>query len=343
MTLLGIETSCDETAAAVWRGDELASNVIASQEEHILFGGVVPELASRAHVRLIVPVVQRAIEDAGIALGDVEGIAVTYGPGLAGSLLVGLNFAKAVALAQNTPFIGVHHIEGHVFSNSVVHAGPQPPFLALIISGGHTQFILVREWGSYEVVGRTHDDAAGEAFDKVARMLDLPYPGGPAIEKLAREGDSSYVSLPRGKIKGKRLDFSYSGLKTAVLYHLQSLDAAERIARRADVAASFQEAAVQVLVDRSLLALETYDLRQLALAGGVACNTLLRQKLQEASAARGFELFYPPVELCTDNAAMIVRAGKFHLEQDRTSDFSLSPRPSLALETRAGEQKAVVH
>ncbi len=331
MKILGIETSCDETAAAIWLDQKLASNVIASQEEHNIFGGVVPEIASRAHVRLIWPVVEQALNEANVAVSELEGIAVTYAPGLAGSLLVGLNFAKAIALAGNLPLVGIHHIEGHIFSNSVLHAGPEPPFLALVISGGHTQLTLVKAWGNYEVIGRTRDDAVGEAFDKVAKMLDLPYPGGPAIENLAKKGDSQYVSLPKGKIKSNPLDFSYSGLKTAVLYHLQSIDQSERLTRKADVAASFQEAALQVLVDKSLLALDKHKLQQLALSGGVACNGLLRSKLQQASKKYGFELFYPPSVLCTDNAAMIVRAGKFYLEQGVTSPYSLSPKPSMTL------------
>ncbi len=336
MNILGIETSCDETAAAVWLDDRLGSNIIASQDVHKLYGGVVPELASRAHVRLILPVVQQALAEAGVAKSDLDGLAVTYGPGLAGCLLVGLNFAKAMALALELPYIGVDHIEGHVFSNSVLTSGPQPPFISLIISGGHTQLVHVKAWGDYEILGKTRDDAAGEAFDKVAKMLELPYPGGPAIDKLAREGDPQYMTFPKGKLKDNALDFSYSGLKTAVLYHLKSLPEHEREQRKADIAASFQEAAVQVLVDKSLLALEKLGLDQLALAGGVACNRVLREKLQAASERHGFELFFPPPILCTDNAAMIVRAGKFYLEAGKYSDYGLSPRPSLKL-SESGE------
>lgn len=331
MNILGIETSCDETAAAVWLDDHLGSNIIASQDVHKLYGGVVPELASRAHVKLIWPVVGRALAEANISRNDLDGIAVTYGPGLAGALLVGMNFAKGLALALGKPLVGINHIEGHVFSNSVLVAGPKPPFLSLIISGGHTQLVRVTEWGKYEILGKTRDDAAGEAFDKVAKMLDLPYPGGPAIDKLAKEGDPAYIDFPRGKFKDSELDFSYSGLKTAVLYHWQSLDPNAREAHKADVAASFQEAAVQVLVERSLLALQKYDLNQLAMAGGVACNSLLRVKLKTASVEHDFELFYPPPILCTDNAAMIARAGKFYLEKGVLSDFSLPVKPALKL------------
>lgn len=331
MKILGVETSCDETAAAVFIDDGLASNVISSQEVHQKFGGVVPELASRAHVRLIWPVVAEAMQEARLKPTDLDGIAVTYGPGLAGALLVGINFAKALSFALKIPYIGVNHIEGHIFSNSIRQNELRPPFVALVISGGHTQLVHVKQWGKYEIVGKTRDDAAGEAFDKVAKMMDLPYPGGPSIQKTANKGDSNYIQLPIGKFKNHDLDFSYSGLKTAVLYHLQSLAPDERIARKADIAASFQTAAVQALIDRSLLALEKLHLKQLAMAGGVACNTLLREKLKLAGKKHGFELFYPDPVFCTDNAAMIARAGKFYLESGVHSTFDLSPKPSLAL------------
>jgi len=339
MKVLGIETSCDETAAAVLVGDHLVSNIIASQTVHQQFGGVVPELASRAHIQLILPTVEQALSEAGLDKHELDGIAVTYGPGLAVSLLVGLNFGKAMALALHKPFVGVHHIEGHVFSNSVLVQGPVPPFMSLVISGGHTQLMLVREWGSYQILGRTRDDAAGEAFDKVARMLGLSYPGGPAIEKLAREGQPAYVRFPEGKIKENDLDFSFSGLKTAVLYHLHSLSEEERNEHRADIAASFQEAAIGALARKSLRAMQKHKVSQLALAGGVACNGALRNKLKDLSETHGFELFYPPAVLCTDNAAMIAKTGLFYLEQNVTSDFSLSPRPTLPLEQRdAGDE-----
>ncbi len=333
MNILGIETSCDETAAAVWLNDRLASNLIASQEVHTKFGGVVPELASRAHVKLILPIVESAINQATINKSNLDGIAVTSGPGLAGSLLVGLNFAKAMALSLSIPYVGVNHIEGHLFSNSVFEKGPQPPFIALIISGGHTQLVLVKSWGEYEILGKTRDDAAGEAFDKVAKMLELPYPGGPAIEKLALDGDPDYVSLPKAKIKNSELDFSYSGLKTAVLYHLQSLKPSERQRHKADIAACFQVAAVDVLVDNSMKALKKYEINQLTIAGGVACNSYLRNKLKEACKKQNYTLFCPPVILCTDNGAMIARAGKFYLDKGQYSEFSLSPKPSLVLQS----------
>jgi N6-L-threonylcarbamoyladenine synthase len=331
MIVLGIETSCDETAAAIWLNDRLASNKIASQGIHAKFGGVVPELAARAHVQLIAPIVESALQDANINKRALDGIAVTYGPGLAGSLLVGLNFAKAMALALNIPFVGINHMEGHLFSNSVLESGPQPPFICLIISGGHTQLVLIRNWGDYQMLGKTRDDAAGEAFDKVAKMLGLPYPGGPAIDNLAHEGNPGYLKLPKAKFKEGEFDFSYSGLKTAVLYQLQALDAAERAQRKADIAASFQYAAVEVLIENSLKAATENKLSQLALAGGVACNSYLRKRLQEECRKSGIELFIPPPILCTDNGAMIARAGKFYLENSQTSDFCLSPKPSLSL------------
>ncbi|MCH7679401.1 tRNA (adenosine(37)-N6)-threonylcarbamoyltransferase complex transferase subunit TsaD [candidate division KSB1 bacterium] len=333
MKLLGIETSCDETAAAVWLEDRLTSNIVASQEVHQKYGGVVPELASRAHVQLILPTVQKALKEAEIEKEHLDGIAVTFGPGLAGSLLVGLNFAKAMALALDIPIIGVNHIEGHIFSNSVLGEGPPPPFIALIISGGHTQLVLVHEWGKYEILGKTRDDAVGEAFDKAAKMLELSYPGGPAVDKLAATGDPEYLDFPKGRIKDSELDFSYSGLKTAVLYHLQSLSPEERERSKADVAASFQKAAIEILIENSLKALEKYQIDQLALAGGVACNSLLRNRLKEESEKHGFKLFTPPLKLCTDNAAMIVRAGRFYLERGERSEFSLSPVPSLRLDS----------
>lgn len=332
MRLLGIETSCDETAAAVWLDDRLGSNIIASQEVHHQFGGVVPELASRAHVQLILPIVRRAFKEARIEKENIEGIAVTYGPGLAGSLLVGLNFAKAMAFALRIPFIGVNHIEGHIFSNSVLQEGPKLPFISLIISGGHTQLVLVHDWGDYEILGKTRDDAVGEAFDKAAKMLALPYPGGPVIDKLAKNGDPDYLKFPQGKVKGNELDFSYSGLKTAVLYHLQSLSSDDREHHKADVAASFQKAAIEVLIENSLKALQKYQIDQIALAGGVACNSFLRERLKKESEKHNFKLFVPPLNLCTDNAAMIVRAGKFYLESGQQSDFGLSPMPSLGLD-----------
>ncbi len=334
MTLLGIETSCDETAAAVWSNGRLLANKIASQEVHGQYGGVVPELASRAHVRLMLPIVTAALAEAGVSKGELEGIAVTYGPGLAGSLMVGLNFAKALALALDVPYVGINHMEGHLFSNSVLQKGPAPPFLCLIVSGGHTWLVLVRAWGEYEIVGKTRDDAVGEAFDKVAKMLDLPYPGGPEIDKLARQGDPEAFAFPKARFKDESLDFSYSGLKTAVLYQLHELGEKERTRRKADIAASFQKAAIDVLVENTLAAVQKYPVEEVALAGGVACNAYLRARMTEVCHKFGLQLHIPPPELCTDNAAMIVRAGAWYLERGVHSDFELSPVPSLGLAQR---------
>ena len=331
MTVLGIETSCDETAAAVWKDDRLQSNIIASQEVHALFGGVVPELASRAHVELILPVVERALRDGKVTKRGLDGIAVTYGPGLAGSLLVGLSFAKAMAVALEIPFVGINHLEGHLFSNSVLEQGLEPPFIALLISGGHTQLVAVKDWGVYETLGKTRDDAVGEAFDKVAKMLGLTYPGGPAIESLARGGDPDSIKFPSPKFKNGELDFSYSGLKTAVLYHLRSLSPDEVERNKANIAASFQNAALDVLVRNSLSALQVHGGRKLTLAGGVACNKRLREKLQTVCERHSIELAYPPPVLCTDNAAMIARAGRFYLANGAPSNLRLSPSPSLKL------------
>lgn len=333
MILLGIETSCDETAAAVWHDDHLASNIIASQEIHHQYGGVVPELASRAHVKLILPIVKRALHEAAVDKAQLDGVAATYGPGLAGSLLVGLNFAKAMACGLKIPLVGINHIEGHIFSNAVLGPGPVPPFITLIVSGGHTQLVLVQDWGKYSILGRTRDDAVGEAFDKVARMLELPYPGGPSIDKIAQAGDPDYMTFPRGRFKDNELDFSYSGLKTAVLYHLKTLTADLREAHKADVAASFQKAAVEALVEKSVLAVKKYRVKQLALAGGVASNSRLRQRLSELAAENDFQLHVPPANLCTDNAAMIVRAGSFYFSKRQFSTYGLSPKPALQLET----------
>lgn len=332
MTILGIETSCDETAAAVWQDDRLRSNIVASQSEHVRFGGVVPELASRAHMRIIIPVIEAALAEAKLERTDLQAVAATYGPGLIGSLLVGVNVAKAIALGLGIPWIGINHLEGHLFSTNVEEEGPTPPFLGLIISGGHTLLVHVRAWGDYKVVGNTRDDAVGEAFDKVAKMLELPYPGGPEIDRLAAEGDAYRIDLPQARFKnGAEYSFSYSGLKTAVLYYLQQLPEEERKAQRADIAASFQRAAIESLVSTTLQALEDFGLDVLALAGGVARNRYLRHRLQQISRRRRLEVHIPSPILCTDNAAMIARAAAFHLQRGERSGFDLSPQPSLGL------------
>ena len=335
MTLLGIETSCDETAAAVMVDGQLESNIVASQTVHIEFGGVVPELASRAHMRAILPIIKAALQQAGATKGDIEAIAVTYGPGLMGSLIVGVNVAKSMAMALDVPLIGINHLEGHLFSTSVEGNGPQPPFLALMISGGHTMLVHVHAWGDYAVLGRTRDDAVGETFDKVAKMLDLPYPGGPEIDRLATQGDAGRIDFPQARFKARQdYAFSYSGLKTAVLYYVHQLPPEERQQQRADIAASFQRAAIESLLNTTLHAVEETGLSDLVLAGGVARNRYLRQRLEELAQRRSLTCYIPSPILCTDNAAMIARAAAFHLDQGVRSSHELSPDPGLDLTTR---------
>lgn len=331
MIVLGIETSCDETAAAIYSDKGLLSNEISSQTIHIKYGGVVPELASRAHIQLILPIVKAALKTANVIISKLDGIAVTYGPGLVGSILIGLNFSKAMAFSLNIPYIGINHIEGHIFANFVFSQKPTPPFITLIVSGGHTMLVLVKDLGEYLILGSTKDDAVGEAFDKVAKMLNLGYPGGPIIDKTAKLGSPEYITFPRARFSDDRLDFSFSGLKTAVLYHIKSLTSEQIKFYRADIAASFQMAAIDSLMKQSLAAMNQYQINKLAVVGGVARNSLLREKLQKAANKVGFELFIPPPVLCTDNAAMIARAGYFRLLLKQSSPFSLSPVPSLKL------------
>ncbi len=326
--VLGIETSCDETSAAVLvrdgRGLELASLVILSQDIHRVFGGVVPELASRAHLRAIGPVVNQALAEAGISLTAVDAVAVTAGPGLVGSLLVGLSFAKALAAAGNRALVGVHHLEGHIFAPTLEDPELEPPFVALVVSGGHTLLLDVPAWGRYRLLGETRDDAAGEAFDKVASMLGLGYPGGPVIEALAKEGRSLF-DLPRPMIDDG-FDFSFSGLKTAVLHTVRALASPHK--HRADLAASFQRALLDVLVSKTAAALEYTGYRTVVLGGGVACNGALRLQLAERVAATARVAVARP-RLNLDNAAMIARAGWFHLENGRASDWYLDADPRL--------------
>ncbi|MDZ7267276.1 MAG: tRNA (adenosine(37)-N6)-threonylcarbamoyltransferase complex transferase subunit TsaD [candidate division KSB1 bacterium] len=337
MRLLAIETSCDETAAAVMAEDRLLSNVVASQEIHQLYGGVVPELASRAHLRQIATVVGLALERAGLAPRHLDAIAVTRGPGLIGSLLVGLNFAKGLALDLGVPLLGINHLEGHLVSNNVSPGGPQPPFLVLIVSGGHSILALVRGWGQYRILGETQDDAAGEAFDKVARILGLPYPGGPQIEKLAATGNPHAIAFPIARLKDAPFDFSFSGLKTAVLYHVQkpgTVAGPQPHHATADVAASFQQALIGALVGTTARALEQFPVTAIALAGGVACNKALRAAMADMGRQHGVKVFYPPPTYCTDNAAMIARAAMFYLTGGAplpATVTDLTPDPSLKL------------
>lgn len=336
MRLLAIETSCDETSAAVMEDDRLLSNVVSSQEIHHRYGGVVPELASRAHLEQIAPVVHMALARAQVVPQQLEAIAVTRGPGLVGSLLVGINFAKGLALDLGIPLLGINHLEGHLVSNNISADGPEPPFLVLIVSGGHSILALVENWASYRILGETQDDAAGEAFDKVARILGLPYPGGPQIEKLALNGNPRAIDFPVARLKDAPFDFSFSGLKTAVLYHVQKLSGnGATTAGQADIAASFQQALLTALVETTARGVEHFPVKAVALAGGVACNKALRAAMTELGQQRGFRVFYPPPIYCTDNAAMIARAAMFYFANHPSAlaDFKndLSPDPGLKL------------
>jgi len=330
--ILGIETSCDETAAAVVAdGRKIRANVVASQiETHRLFGGVVPEIASRQHVEAITVVLAQTLAEAQVTWADLDAVAVTHGPGLIGSLLVGVCAAKSLVLAQDLPLIGVNHLEGHLYSNFLTDDPPPFPFVCLIASGGHTDLIWARGHGEYEVLGRTRDDAAGEAFDKVARLLDLPYPGGPEIDRAAQVGDPTAFSFPRARLNDS-LDFSFSGLKTAVARQVQTLSPAEREAHRADLAASFQEAVVEVLVGKTCRAARERKVRHIAICGGVAGNSRLRTALRERGAAEGLAVHQPPLWLCTDNAAMIASAGYFRFQRGAVSGLDLDVFSTLEL------------
>ena len=333
MVVLGIESSCDDTAAAVVVDGILQSSVISSQEEHGLYGGVVPEVASRAHQRLIVPVVKTALERASLALDDVEATAVTYGPGLVGSLLVGLSFGKAFSLGRGIPLIGVNHLEGHVYSVFLEERQPPYPFLCMVVSGGHTELVLVREPFDHVTLGRTRDDAAGEAFDKVAKLLGLPYPGGPEIDRLAEHGDARFARFPRALLGD--YDFSFSGVKTAVLYYLNGFEEHARAAlletHLSDLCASFQAAIVDVLVDAVKHAVEATDVRQVAVVGGVSANRGLRGAMARASREHAFELYIPAPRFCGDNAAMVAITGYEKLRAGITSPLSLTAEPALSL------------
>ncbi len=331
--ILGIETSCDETAAAVIKnGREILSNVVASQiESHKRFGGVVPEIASRHHVEAITLVVEEALEKAAISWEDLDGIAVTEGPGLVGALLIGVNAAKAMAFAHGVPLINVHHIAGHIYANRILTEFSFP-LLALVVSGGHTELVLMREHGDFEVIGETRDDAAGEAYDKVARTLKLPYPGGPHIDRLAHEGQPT-VKLPRAWLEEDSYDFSFSGLKSAVINTLHNANQKGETIASEDLACSFQESVIDVLVTKTLKATDEYQVKQVLLAGGVAANKGLRARLEEAFAdKKDVELIIPPLYLCTDNAAMIAAAGSIAFEKGKRAAMDLNANPGLILE-----------
>lgn len=334
--ILAIESSCDETAAAVVKnGREVLSNVIYSQIAlHTVYGGVVPEIASRKHIEKINPVISEALEQAEMKLEDIDAIAVTYGPGLVGSLLVGLSAAKAIAYAAHKPLIGVHHIEGHVSANYISHPDLEPPFLSLIVSGGHSHIVIVKDYGEYEIIGRTHDDAAGEAFDKVARAIGLGYTGGPKIDKLAREGNPHAIAFPRAHIEDCPYDYSFSGVKSAVLNYLNQCEMKGEEVNKADVAASFQEAVVDALCGKAVAAANALGYDKIALAGGVACNSALRYKMEELCDSAKIKLYYPEPILCTDNAAMIGAAAYYEYMKGIRHGLDLNAVPNLKIGSR---------
>ena len=331
--ILAIESSCDETAAAVVKnGRTVLSNIISSQIAlHTLYGGVVPELASRKHIEKINPVIEEALSTAGVGLSDIDAIGVTYGPGLVGALLGGVAEATAIAYAAKKPLVGVHHIEGHVSANYIENPDLEPPFLCLVVSGGHTHLVLVKDYGVYEVIGRTHDDAAGEAYDKVARAIGLGYPGGPKVDALAKEGNSHAIFFPRAHIEGAPFDFSFSGLKSAVLNYLNSCQMKGEEINQADVAASFQQAVVDVLVERAQAAADEFHMERVALAGGVAANSSLRAAMEQACAKRGLKFYRPSPIFCTDNAAMIGTAAYYEFQKGIRSNLELNAVPNLKI------------
>lgn len=334
--ILAIESSCDETAAAVVRnGREVLSNVIFSQIDlHTVYGGVVPEIASRKHIEKINPVIREAMQKANVTWKELDAIAVTYGPGLVGALLVGVSAAKAISFAAGIPLVGVHHIEGHISANYIENKDLEPPFVCLVVSGGHSHLVVVRDYGVYEILGRTRDDAAGEAFDKVARAIGLGYPGGPKIDKVSAEGNPEAIAFPRAKVADAAYDFSFSGLKSAVLNYLNSCEMKGIAVNQADVAASFQKAVVDVLVEHSMEAVRQCGIRKFAIAGGVASNTHLRGALERACAEQGIAFYHPSPILCTDNAAMIGAAGYYEYRRGVRSGYDLNAVPNLKLGER---------
>ena len=334
--ILAIESSCDETAASVVKnGRCVLSNIISSQIAiHTLYGGVVPEIASRKHIEKINQVVEAALKEADVTLDDIDAIGVTYGPGLVGALLVGVAEAKAIAYAKKKPQVGVHHIEGHVSANYIEHPDLEPPFLCEIISGGHTHLVIVKDYGSFEILGRTRDDAAGEAFDKVARAIGLGYPGGPKIDKLAKEGNPHAIDFPRAHMEDAPYDFSFSGVKSAVLNHLNKCRMTGEPIVEADIAASFQQAVVDVLVDNAIRAAKDYHMDRLAIAGGVASNGALRAAMEAACEKEGIRFYRPSPIFCTDNAAMIGVAAYYEYQKGTRHGWDLNAVPNLKLGER---------
>lgn len=331
--ILSIESSCDETSAAVIEnGREVLSNIIASQiSTHEKYGGVVPEVASRMHIEVINKVVMEALDEANVTLKDIDAIGVTYGPGLVGALLVGLQYAKGLAFSTKKPLIGVNHIEGHISANYIEHKDLKPPFVSLVVSGGHTFIVHVKNYGEYEVIGQTRDDAAGEAYDKVARALGLGYPGGPKIDKLSKSGNENAIKFPKANFHEDTLDFSFSGVKSAVLNYLNKSNMQNVEVNKADVAASFQKAVVDVLTENALKTCKKKGVSKIAIAGGVASNSALREKLTEEAKKNGIEVLFPSPILCTDNAAMIGSAAYFNFISNKTSSLDLNAKPNLKL------------
>ena len=334
--ILGIESSCDETAASVVKnGREVLSNVISSQIDlHTLYGGVVPEIASRKHIERINQVIEEALTTAHMTLDDLDAIGVTYGPGLVGALLVGVAEAKAISYAKKLPLVGVHHIEGHISANYIENPDLEPPFVCLVVSGGHTHLVVVRDYGKYEILGRTRDDAAGEAFDKVARAIGLGYPGGPKIDKISKEGNPEAITFPRPKFEDSPYDFSFSGLKSAVLNYLNGCQMKGIEVNRADVAASFQKAVCDVLVEHAMIAVKESGLNKFAIAGGVASNSALRAAFEKACAERQIEFYHPSPIFCTDNAAMIGSAAYYEFIAGKRDGLDLNAVPNLKLGER---------
>ncbi len=336
MKILSIETSCDETAAAVVEdGREVLSSVIASQvEEHKLYGGVVPEIASRRHAEAIVPVVQKSLDDAKLNIDDIDAIAVTHAPGLIGALLVGVNFAKGLSLATGKPLVPTHHLRSHIASNYISHKELKPPFMCLVVSGGHSHIVMVEDYTKMKVIGRTRDDAAGEAFDKAARTMGIPYPGGIEMDKIAENGDPTAFKFPRPVVHDAPYDFSFSGLKTSVINLIHNMEQRGEEIPVENICASFRSAVVELLVSNFMKACEDYDVKTLVVAGGVSANSLLRRRLDEESESRGFKFYKPDKSVCTDNAAMVGSQGYYEYLSGNIADLSLNAVATLPIDYR---------
>ena len=334
MKILAIESSCDETAAAVVEdGRKVLSSIVASQvEEHKLYGGVVPEIASRRHAEAITPVVRESLEQAGVTLSDIDAIAVTYAPGLIGALLVGVNFAKGLALSANLPLVPVHHLRSHIASNYITNPDLKPPFLCLVVSGGHSHIVMVEDYTKMKIIGKTRDDAAGEAFDKAARTMGMPYPGGFALDKVAEEGDPLAFKLPRPTVSGSEYDFSFSGLKTAVINLIHNSQQKGTEINKADICASFRYAVVDCLTTNFIKAAEDTGVKRLVIAGGVSANSLLRRTLEDECKKRGFELYMPEKSLCGDNAAMVGAQGYYEYLSGNIADTELNAYATMSIE-----------